>query len=99
MEGNYKSFMDKQHPSEDLLAETISRVKMLSEEQKLQKWNLRKWRYGIIIFAVICLILTGVWKWNMQVVYPDLVTEFSRMKEVTIWRNGKKNLGRSATPI
>ncbi len=77
MEGNYKSFMDKQHPSEDLLAETISRVKMLSEEQKLQKWNLRKWRYGIIIFAVICLILTGVWKWNMQVVYPDLVTEFS----------------------
>lgn len=78
MERNYKSFMDKQHPSEDLLAETISRVKMLSEEQKLQKWNIRKWRYGIIIFAVICLILTGVWKWNMQVVYPDLVTEFSR---------------------
>lgn len=77
MEGNYKSFMDKQHPSEDLLAETISRVKMLSEERKLQKWNLRKWRYGIIIFAVICLILTGVWKWNMQLVYPDLVTEFS----------------------
>lgn len=33
MEQHYKSFMNKQHPSDDLLAETISKAKMLSGEE------------------------------------------------------------------
>lgn len=34
MEQHYKAFMDKQHPSEDLVVETISKAKKLSENQE-----------------------------------------------------------------
>lgn len=100
MEQHYKSFMNKQHPSKDLLSETISKAKALSEEEqegKLRRdldaegssiwmkgihvWNQRRWQCGIVVFAVICLILTGVWRWNTRIVYPNLVTEFSPDEE------------------
>lgn len=96
MEQHYKTFMNKQHPSEDLLAETISKAKMLSgEEQGLGagdgldnrvflkdadatlKRSRRKWQYGMVAFAVFCLIAGVVWQWNTRIVYPDLITEFS----------------------
>lgn len=35
MENNYKTFMDKQHPSEALIAETISKAKELSTEENV----------------------------------------------------------------
>lgn len=94
MEQHYKSFMDKQRPSGDLLAETISKAKILSgEEQGLGavdgsdnrvfikdaagtlKWSRRKWQYGLVVFAVFCLISVAVWHWNTRIVYPDLITD------------------------
>lgn len=97
MERNYRAFMDKQHPSEDLLAQTISKAKKLAEETQeskrteasgngdfipktdnVLKRSKRKWKCGIAVFAVLCLT-AGLWYWNTQlnIVYMDLVTEFS----------------------
>lgn len=100
MEQHYKSFMDKQHPSKDLLAQTLSKAKALSEDEQevklvgekdtgrldsgrnhLYKRSQRRWWYGIAVFAVLCLIAGGVWRWNTQVEYTDLAAEFSPDEE------------------
>jgi len=80
MERHYKSFMDKQQPSEDLLSETISKAKTSAREMQeskdsndgdfmkktehILKPGRRKWQYGIAAFVLVCLSACYVWHWN-----------------------------------
>lgn len=67
---NYKSFMDKQHPSEALLKDTIRRAEELSETPG--KKHLHGWRSAVAAAAVFCLLAGGIWKWNSKITYTDL---------------------------
>lgn len=83
MEQHYKSFMDKQCPSDALMRDTISKAKALSDENKtdniendsksnkrfiMPEWN-RRFVFAAVV--VICLIAGGIWK-NTQIQYTDL---------------------------
>lgn len=84
MKESYKSFMEQQQPSQQLLQDTISKAKVLSEEEAEEHSHGRrialqrsvKWQHGLAIVALLGLICAGVWKWNTQITYMDLVQEF-----------------------
>ena len=89
MEQHYKSFMDRQHPSKELIADTISQMKKISEEGELGKsgeedikeagtlfrYTRRKWQYYAAVFTLVLLMAGGVWYQNTQVIYSDLGKE------------------------
>lgn len=75
MEQHYKSFMDKQHPSDFLIKDTIQKAENLSQKPvKTTRAKLCKWQFAVAAAAVFCLLAGGVWKWNSQIVYTDLNT-------------------------
>lgn len=84
MKENYKSFMEQQQPSQQLLQDTISKAKALSEEDAEAdvRGKIRfvqgsmKWQYSLAIVAVLCLICVGAWSRNTPITYIDLVQEF-----------------------
>lgn len=89
---NYKSFMDKQLPPEDLIADTVSKAKAFMEDKEAAENFVdvesvkdadgagsargKKWRYGIAVFITFCMVAGGIWQWNMRVEYVDLVNDF-----------------------
>ncbi|MDE5864360.1 MAG: hypothetical protein K2H34_08440 [Lachnospiraceae bacterium] len=89
MEQHYKSFMDGQHPSKELIADTVTQMKRISEEGEIDKsgeqdkkeagtffWYIgRKWRYYAAVFTIALLAVGGVWYQNTQVIYSDLGRE------------------------
>lgn len=85
MKESYKSFMEQQQPSQQLLQDTISKTKALSEGEAEEHSHGRvtalqrsvRWQHGLAIVALLCLICAGVWKWNTQITYMDLVQEFA----------------------
>lgn len=81
MENNYKTFMDKQHPSEALIADTISKAKELSEDDSdishKRRFNgqaatmpSRKWIAAVLV--AFCLIVVAAWQWNTGLEYTEL---------------------------
>lgn len=85
MQQYYKSFMNKQHPSDTLLEQTIIKAKALSEMERnskadefsvnlaiLQNHRWLNWQLMLVTAAMFCLIAVGIWKWNAQITYTDL---------------------------
>ena len=83
MENNYKTFMDKQHPSEALIADTISKAKELSADDSTEDITYKKrfdgktagvfgGRWVAALLVVFCLIAVGVWQWNTGLEYTEL---------------------------
>ncbi|MBQ9984336.1 MAG: hypothetical protein IJP29_07075 [Lachnospiraceae bacterium] len=85
MKESYKSFMEQQQPSQQLLEDAISKTMEFSKEKlerNLQGRNKRvqnrvRWQYGLAIVAVLCLVCVCAWKWNTRITYMDLVQEFT----------------------
>ena len=88
MEQYYKSFMSRQHPSEELIADTVSQMKKISEEGEAGKsighdikgektflQYARRWKYCAAIFIVVLLIAGGIWHQNTRVIYYNLGNE------------------------
>lgn len=87
MENNYKTFMDKQHPSEDLIADTISKARELSAEENAEESSRSgrfrsqtvpvfdgKWAAAFL--AAVCLIIAAVWQWNTGFEYAELTGSY-----------------------
>lgn len=83
MENNYKTFMDKQHPSETLIADTISKAKELSADDGAEditykrRFNKRvtavpsrQWVAALLV--AVCLIAVAAWQWNTRLEYTEL---------------------------
>lgn len=88
MEQHYKSFMNRQHPSKKLIADTISQMKKISEEGETDKssgqdikgegtflQHTARWKYCAAAFIFVLLIVGGVWYQNTQVIYFNLGKE------------------------
>lgn len=88
MEQHYKSFMNRQHPSKELIADTVSQVKRSSEKGKTGKSgdrnigkteavkrNIGRWQYCLTAFAIVLLVAGGVWYQKTRIVYFDLAKE------------------------
>lgn len=83
MEQHYKSFMEKQYPSDALMKETISKVDVLSNEDMTEKqgnvlddkkrFGIPKWnrRFAFAAVLVFCLAVGVIWQ-NTQIQYTDL---------------------------
>lgn len=101
MKESYKSFMEQQQPSQQLLHDTISKVKVLSEETAEEDVRGKrrfvqdgmKWKYSLAIVALLCLICAGVWKWNTQITYIDLVQEFAPDEDGNYVEKREKQFG------
>ena len=73
MEQHYKSFMDKQHPSDSLIKDTIQIAENLSQKPvKTTRAKLCKWQFAVAAAAIFCLLAGGIWKMNFHIVYTDL---------------------------
>ncbi|MDE6759649.1 MAG: hypothetical protein K2J90_03095 [Lachnospiraceae bacterium] len=88
MEQYYKSFMNRQHPSKELIADTVSQMKKISEEGEAGKPSgqdiktegiflqyTRIWKYCAAVCIVVLLIVGGIWHQNTQVIYFNLGKE------------------------
>lgn len=90
MEQNYKLFMDKQHPSDALMEDTIRKAKTLSEQGEIKRKGTQTWSILAVSVAVLCIVASGIWRWNTKIVYTDLADGISMEKpEVS---QGDKNV-------
>ena len=87
MENNYKTFMDKQHPSEALIADTISKAKELSEDNgaedishksrfNRQTTTMSAGKWVAALLVAFCLIAAAAWQWNAGLEYTELAGGF-----------------------